>query len=88
MSDDICMKALTGSLAERTAAVIAAGCDVVLHCNGDLTEMEAVAAGAPSLSESGARRLGDALGRVAGRPMPDAGDASRELDDILAKIVS
>jgi beta-N-acetylhexosaminidase len=88
MSDDICMKALAGTLAERTRAVIDAGCDVVLHCNGDLAEMEAVAASAPPLSESGARRLAGALGRVAGRPMPDAAAAQRELDEILANRVA
>lgn len=83
MSDDICMKALAGSLPERTAAVIAAGCDVVLHCNGDLAEMEAVAAAAPPLSESGSKRLQDALRRVSGRPVPDVKKARCELDDIL-----
>jgi beta-N-acetylhexosaminidase len=88
MSDDICMKALTGSLAERTAAVIAAGCDVVLHCNGDLAEMEAVAADTPPLSESGARRMRQALGHIAGRKRPDVEGARLELEDILIKIVS
>jgi beta-N-acetylhexosaminidase len=87
MSDDICMKALAGSLAERTTAVITAGCDVVLHCNGDLAEMEAVAAGTPSLSESGARRLRNALVSVAGRDLPDVESARRELDNILTKII-
>jgi len=88
MSDDICMKALAGSLAERTAAVIAGGCDVVLHCNGVLPEMEVVAASAPPLSESGARRLGDALRRVADTPPPDVARARRELDDILGNKVA
>lgn len=83
MSDDICMKALAGSLPERTAAVIAAGCDVVLHCNGDLAEMEAVAAAAPPLSESGSKRLLDALRLVSGRPASDVESARRELDNIL-----
>ena len=44
MSDDMSMDALTGTLAERTRAALAAGCDVVLHCNGRLDEMRAVAA--------------------------------------------
>ena len=39
MSDDISMRALSGSVGERTRAAIAAGCDVVLHCNGELGEM-------------------------------------------------
>jgi len=47
MSDDISMGALSGSIAERSRAVIAAGCDVVLHCNGAMPEMRAVAAEAP-----------------------------------------
>jgi hypothetical protein len=43
MTDDLSMKALAGSLGERARAAIAAGCDVALHCNGDLAEMHAVA---------------------------------------------
>jgi beta-N-acetylhexosaminidase len=50
MSDDLGMKALAGSIAERAAAVIAAGSDVVLACNGGLEETEAVAAVVPLLS--------------------------------------
>ncbi len=50
MSDDISMGALSGSLAERSRAAIHAGCDVVLHCNGKLTEMEEVASAVPVLA--------------------------------------
>jgi beta-N-acetylhexosaminidase len=50
LSDDVCMAALTGSLVERTTAALAAGCDAVLHCNGDLAEMRAVAAASPCLT--------------------------------------
>lgn len=39
MSDDICMKALTGSIKNRTVKSFNAGCDIVLHCNGNLDEM-------------------------------------------------
>ena len=42
MTDDISMEALDGSVAERGAAALAAGCDVVLHCNGKLDEMRAL----------------------------------------------
>ena len=41
MSDDVSMNALSGTLAERSRAALAAGCDVVLHCNGKLDEMRA-----------------------------------------------
>ncbi len=43
MTDDISMGALTGTVAERGTRAIAAGCDLVLHCNGDLKEMESLA---------------------------------------------
>ena len=61
MSDDISMHALSGSLSERSAAAIAAGCDMVLHCNGDLAEMRAVAAAVPVLAGEAARRATAAL---------------------------
>jgi beta-N-acetylhexosaminidase len=61
MSDDISMGALSGSLGERTLAAIAAGCDVVLHCNGDMAEMTAVAAAVPMLAGKAARRAEAAL---------------------------
>jgi beta-N-acetylhexosaminidase len=61
MSDDLSMGALRGSLAERTRAAIAAGCDLALHCNGDMTEMLAVAAAAPQIAGEAARRAEAAL---------------------------
>ena len=61
MSDDISMGALSGSLAERSRAAISAGCDVVLHCNGKLTEMEEVASAVPVLAGEAARRADAAL---------------------------
>jgi beta-N-acetylhexosaminidase len=61
MSDDISMGALSGSLSERSAAAIAAGCDMVLHCNGELAEMRAVAAAVPELAGAAAQRAAAAL---------------------------
>jgi beta-N-acetylhexosaminidase len=61
MSDDISMGALSGSLGERTKAATAAGCDVVLHCNGVMAEMREVAAQAPLLRGEAARRAEAAL---------------------------
>ena len=62
MSDDISMGALSGSLGERSRAAIAAGCDVVLHCNGKLDEMQAVAAAVPALGGASSARADAALG--------------------------
>jgi len=61
MTDDISMKALTGTLAELSRLSIDAGCDVVLHCNGDLGEMEDVAAASGTLSEAASARAEAAL---------------------------
>ena len=44
ITDDLSMKALQGTLAERAEAALAAGCDVALHCNGKLAEMRAITA--------------------------------------------
>jgi beta-N-acetylhexosaminidase len=81
MSDDVSMNALAGSLAERTRAVFAAGCDIVLHCNGKLDEMRDVARETPELSGKALERARKALAsrkapkpfdRVAGRAELDA----------------
>ena len=63
MSDDVSMGALSGSLAERARASLAAGCDVVLHCSGELGEMQAVASAVPVLTGNAAARADAALGR-------------------------
>jgi beta-N-acetylhexosaminidase len=61
MTDDIAMGALSGSIAQRTRAALAAGCDIVLHCNGNLKQMQQVAANVPVLEGAAARRAGAAL---------------------------
>lgn len=61
MSDDVSMAALSGTLAERSRAAIAAGCDMVLHCNGQMDEMRAVATEAPKLAGIAAQRADAAL---------------------------
>jgi len=61
MSDDISMGALSGSIADRSRAALSAGCDLVLHCNGDLREMTEVAGVVPQLTGEAARRAEAAL---------------------------
>lgn len=63
MSDDISMGALSGNVGDRSRRAIAAGCDVVLHCNGDLDEMKAVVDAVPELSDC-AKRRADAAEKV------------------------
>lgn len=62
MSDDISMKALAEPLDVSTARALEAGCDVVLHCNGDMTEMQTVSGATPPLSGQALRRAETALG--------------------------
>ena len=56
MSDDASMKALSGDFADRTRSIISAGCDVTLHCNGDMEEMRAIASASPVLAAEAKRR--------------------------------
>ncbi|WP_119458797.1 beta-N-acetylhexosaminidase [Rhodospirillaceae bacterium SYSU D60014] len=64
VSDDLSMKALAGDFAERTRAALAAGCDVVLHCNGDMAEMQAVATAVAPLSSAATARLAAGAARL------------------------
>ena len=77
MSDDLSMKALGGDYAARAAGALAAGCDVVLHCNGDPAEMRAVMAATGPLSDEGLARWRRAAALLADRPQPAAFDADR-----------
>ncbi|MEA2830382.1 MAG: beta-N-acetylhexosaminidase [Bradyrhizobium sp.] len=85
MSDDVSMNALAGSIAERTRALFAAGCDMALHCNGKLDEMREVAAETPDLSGKALERAQRAL---ASRRAPQAFDrlaARAELDALIER---
>jgi beta-N-acetylhexosaminidase len=71
MSDDVSMRALSGDFASRTDAIFAAGCDVVLHCNGVMEEMRAVAGRTPALAGKALERAERAM---ACRTNPDGAD--------------
>jgi beta-N-acetylhexosaminidase len=85
MSDDVSMNALAGSIAERTTAIVSAGCDMVLHCNGRLDEMREVARQAPVLSGKALERAKRALAsRKAPQPF-DPAAARAELDELVGR---
>lgn len=81
MSDDIGMNALSGTPAERTAAAIAAGCDLVLACNLSRAEFEQVAAAAGTMGLAARRRANAALAR---RAAPDAADPAELRAELAA----
>ena len=78
LSDDLSMKALKGDFESRARSVLDAGCDIVLHCNGAMGEMQAVAAGARPLEGASARRADAALATIAKGPVPFDVESSRE----------
>ncbi len=84
MSDDLSMKALSGPMRARAEAVMASGSDVALHCNGDLTEMIAAAAGVPVLQGHALRRFEAAVRVTHMSDSFDVASAEAVLSSVLA----
>ena len=86
MSDDLSMHALAGTMRERAAASLRAGCDLLLHCNGKMDEMRDVAQEAPSLSGEAGRRTKAALSRQ-NNPQPvDLAEARLAFSTMMARV--
>ena len=82
LSDDISMKALGGELGERVKLIVEAGCDMVLHCNGELDEMRVVANAVPEANADTLRRIEAAekqLNPVSGLTLEEARAEFEEL---------
>lgn len=86
MSDDVGMNALAGSVAERTKALLAAGCDMVLHCSGELAEMHEVARETPELSGQALQRAKAALASRKAPKSFDRAAARAELDELIGRL--
>jgi len=80
MSDDLSMEALSGTISERAAAAVEAGCDVALHCNGKLDEMQSIADRLPPMTESSLDRWEKAR---AARRLPDS---DFDLEEALGRL--
>ena len=85
MSDDIKMEALSGTPGVRAAAAVQAGCDVALHCSGEMHEMVSVAEVVPSMSIEGERRLASAMASASvPQEEPSFAEATAKRDELLA----
>jgi beta-N-acetylhexosaminidase len=79
LTDDLSMKALSGTLGEKCGRALKAGCDMLLHCNGVLSEMREVAEAAGELKGKALRRAKAALKSAR---KPQAYDKKAALKDL------
>jgi beta-N-acetylhexosaminidase len=86
MSDDLAMKALSGSVAERAAGVLKAGSDVVLACNGGLPESASVAGVAPALHGAALARYARARAVLQHQEPFDVAVAEASLAEVLRAV--
>ena len=82
-TDDLSMQALGGKIGQRAADALAAGCDVALHCNGEMAEMQAVASACRPLSKDGQRRWQRAQAWRQTAELPPYDDLLAKLDALL-----
>jgi len=78
-SDDVCMKALQGPLGSRVSSVLGAGCDVALHCDGNLDDMVAIAETCPRMRPESMVRLNAARPSAADSQSIDRDAAKRRI---------
>ncbi len=86
MSDDVSMKALSGDFSSRSRAIIAAGCDVVLHCDGNMDDMVSVASAAPELQGRALERANSALAGIGKADGADEAACREEFASLMAKL--
>jgi beta-N-acetylhexosaminidase len=87
MSDDLGMHALNGDFGDRARGSLAAGCDIALHCSGDLTEMKACVAAVGEIDATAKARLDRAMATRAQRqPVASLAELTETRDQLLALV--
>ena len=84
ITDDISMNALPGSIGERTNSALNAGCDLVLHCNGKMHEMKAVARAAQALTDLAKERAMSGLKNVVDKQEVNIEKAREEFTQLIS----
>lgn len=85
MSDDLSMKALSGDFTERTQGAFSAGCDLVLHCNGNMDEMQIIAAAAHPISGKLEKRIASLISEADQAPVADRADLRARYEALMEK---
>jgi len=84
MSDDLGMQALGGSFGDRARGSLVAGCDIALHCSGDMAEMQAIVAAVPPVTVAAEQRLAAAMLWANTPKTVDIATVIAQRDDLLA----
>jgi beta-N-acetylhexosaminidase len=88
MSDDTSMKALSGDFPSKAAAILAAGCDIVLHCNGEMEEMMGIASRTKGLEGASLERAKRALTYIKDRDAADEAEVRAEFATYFETMVA
>lgn len=86
MTDDLSMHALNGSFSSRAFSALEAGCDLVLHCNGDRHEMLEIASALPAASTELQQRIEDLLGSVKMSEVPERKALEADFERYMAEV--
>lgn len=85
LSDDIDMQALEGSIPDRSAAALAAGCDIILNCWAKMDDQQAIAERFPDMTEATSARLERVHDAMGGQPDSiDTAELLAKRDALLA----
>lgn len=88
MSDDLSMKALSGSMGELTKQTLAAGCDLVLHCNGKMEEMQLIADSLPTAADALNAMLADCFSLPSKPAETQLAGIKKEFEDAMAEVAA